>query len=188
MFSHWWEESRDSGGPYTIQALYNSQVTLTICEKLLNKSLKNHCVNSQNNGSRRPDVVVNSSTPVLVLSRRLWQTCTLRARSVQVKDHHYLCVQQHTSEVDAHASWLCALTADASWILWTSRLEFEGFMDAGPLVWDSGPVDSVILSLFNICAAAVCENDWASAQQLGSFSGNVLNRCWKERCFFKCSH
>lgn len=42
---------------------------------------------------------------------------TLRARSVQVKDHHDLCAQQHTSEVDAHASCLFALIADVSWIL-----------------------------------------------------------------------
>lgn len=75
-------------------------------------------------------------------------TCTLRARSVQVKDHHDLCVQQHTSEVDAHASCLSALTADVSWILWISRLEFEGFMDAGPLgltLWPCGLCDFIPL-------------------------------------------
>lgn len=85
-------------------------------------------------------------------------------------------------------------------VCWRSSLMCPGFFEfhvlnlkdlwmQGRWVWDSGPVDSVIFfSLFNICAAAVCENDWASAQQWGSFSGNVLNRCWKESCFFLSAH
>lgn len=72
----------------------------------------------------------------------------LRARSVQVKDGHDLCVQQHTSQVDAHASCLFAPAADVSWNLWISHLEFEGFMDAGPLglrQWSCGLCDFIPL-------------------------------------------
>lgn len=143
----------------------------------------------ENNGTKCPNVVVNSNTPLVVLSRRLWQTCIIyvhalfRWRMVMI----YVCSSTPLRWTRMLAVCLCPPLMCPGFFGF-HILNLKDLWMQGRWVWDSGPVDSVILSLFNICAAAVCENDWASAQQLGSFSGNVLNRCWKEGCFFKCSH
>lgn len=176
MFSHWWEESRDSGGPYTIQALYNAQVTLTICEKLLN-------ITMENNGTKRATWSLTQA--YLRWCYRggfgrhvLYVHALFRWRMVMI----YVCSSTplrwtHMLAVCLHSSLMCPGFFEFH------VLNLKDLWMRGRWVWDSGPVDSVILSLFNICAAAVCETDWASVQQLGSFSGNLLNRCWKEGCF-----